>query len=108
MGLLDPIQLGGCLAHNRVLFGPIVTNLGTDDRTFSTGHTAFYERRAQGGCATIVLEEASVHDGDWPYERSPLAARCEQSWREVGRAVHKHGSLAVAAIGHTGTPYERW
>ena len=39
-------------------------------------HTAYYERRARGGCGTIVVEGASVHESDWPYERAPLASRC--------------------------------
>ena len=75
MRLLEPLQLRGATAPNRVMFGPIVTNLGDDDRRFTDRHTAFYERRAAGGCGVIVTEGASVHTSDWPYERAPLAER---------------------------------
>ena len=68
--------LGPRTAPNRVMFGPHVTNLGDDDRRFTARHVAYYERRARGGCGTIVVEGASVHESDWPYERAPLAARC--------------------------------
>ena len=69
---------------NRVLFGPHVTNLGDDDRGFTRRHTAYYERRARGGCGTIVVEGASVHESDWPYERAPLASR-----RRAGLGRHR-------------------
>ena len=81
MRLLEPLQLGPRTAPNRILFGPHVTNLGDDDRCFTARHTAYYERRARGGCGTIVVEGASVHESDWPYERAPLAARAA---RRVG------------------------
>ena len=54
MQLLEPLALGSTTAPNRVMFGPIVTNLGDDDRRFTNRHTAFYERRARGGAGIIV------------------------------------------------------
>ena len=50
----------------------------------------------------IVTETASVHPGDWPYERAPLAAECFAGWSAVAGALHRHGSLALASIGHCG------
>jgi 2,4-dienoyl-CoA reductase (NADPH2) len=84
------------------MFGPIVTNLGDDDRQFTPRHVAFYERRAQGGCSVIVTEGASVHPGDWPYERAPLASRCGDGWRRIAAAVHRHGGLVLASLDHSG------
>ena len=88
-------------ARNRVLFGPHETNLGWD-RSLSERHLAYYERRAAGGAGVIVTEEASVHDSDWPYERCPLARECGPGWRGVAQMARRHGTLALAAIGHTG------
>ena len=99
--LLDPVDLGPRRAPNRVLFGPHPTNLG-DERRFSARHIAYYERRARGGCGTIVVEEAAVHTSDWPYERSPLAAHAAPGWSRIADAVHRHGALCIAALGHTG------
>ncbi|HKA03405.1 MAG TPA: 2,4-dienoyl-CoA reductase, partial [Acidimicrobiales bacterium] len=101
MSLLEPLALGGRTAPNRVLFGPHVTNLGRD-RSLSDRHIAYYGRRAAGGCGVIVTEEASVHDSDWPYERAPRAADCAAGWRLVADAVHAHGALVIAALGHAG------
>jgi mycofactocin system FadH/OYE family oxidoreductase 1 len=101
VNLLTPLGLGSLTAPNRVLFGPHVTNLG-DDRALSTRHVAYYERRARGGCGTVVVEEASVHASDWPYERSPLASKCADGWSAIASVCHAHGSLVVAGLGHAG------
>jgi 2,4-dienoyl-CoA reductase (NADPH2) len=100
--LLSPLPMRTRTMKNRLLFGPHVTNLGTDDRSFSARHLAYYRRRAVGGSGTIVVEEASVHDSDWPYERAPLAARCAEGWSHLAAIGRDEGSLVLAAIGHTG------
>jgi mycofactocin system FadH/OYE family oxidoreductase 1 len=102
MKLLDPLSLGPREASNRVMFGPHVTNLGDDDRRFTSRHTAYYERRAAGGCGIVVTEGASVHDSDWPYERAPLAQRCAAGWKSIANACHDHGTLVIASLDHAG------
>ncbi len=102
MSLVQSLSLGSRTAPNRVMFGPHVTNLGTDERTFSPEHVAYYERRAIGGCGVIVVEGASVHESDWPYERAPLASRCAAGWASIAEACHRHGSLVIASLDHSG------
>lgn len=102
MQLLQPLSLGNVTAPSRVMFGPHVTNLGDDDRRFTSRHTAYYERRAAGGCGVIVTEGASVHDSDWPYERAPLASRCGDGWAAIAEACHRHGALVIASLDHAG------
>lgn len=102
MKLLEPISFGPRQAPNRVLFGPHVTNLGDDERSLTHRHVAYYERRARGGCGTIVVEGASVHESDWPYERAPLAERCAEGWSQVVGACRPHGSLVIASLDHAG------
>jgi 2,4-dienoyl-CoA reductase-like NADH-dependent reductase (Old Yellow Enzyme family) len=50
----------------------------------------------------IVTEDASVHPIDHPYERAPLASECGPGWRRIADAVHTHGTLLVAGLGHAG------
>jgi 2,4-dienoyl-CoA reductase (NADPH2) len=102
MKLLQELRIGQVVARNRVMFGPIVTNLGNDDREFTESHRAFYEARARGGAGVIVFEGASVHESDWPYERAPLASKCESSWQMLAATVHTHGALAIASLDHAG------
>ena len=102
MQILTPLTLGPRTAPNRIMFGPHVTNLGADDRSLTARHVAYYERRAAGGCGTVVIEGASVHGSDWPYERAPLADRCAAGWRSVVEACRPHGSLVIASLDHAG------
>ncbi|MFZ9427376.1 MAG: mycofactocin system FadH/OYE family oxidoreductase 1 [Ilumatobacteraceae bacterium] len=102
MRISTNLDIGGRAAPNRIMFGPHVTNLGDDERTFTSRHVAYYERRARGGCGIIVTEGASVHASDWPYERAPLADRCGDGWRAIADACHAHGSLVIAALDHAG------
>jgi len=102
MRLLEPLALrGGITAPNRVLFGPHETNLGRN-RSISERHLAYYERRMAGGTGTLVTEEASVHESDWPYERAPLATDCAEGWQSIAEAARQHGTVALAGIGHNG------
>jgi 2,4-dienoyl-CoA reductase (NADPH2) len=85
--------------------GPIVTNLGDDDRRCTPRHVAFYERRARGGAGIIVTEGASVHPSDWPYERAPLAERWGGDglgWAAIVDACRPHGALVLAGLTHAG------
>jgi len=100
--LLEPLALRGTTARNRIMFGPHVTNLGDDHRRFTTRHTAYYARRAEGGCGVVVTEGASVHPLDWPYERAPLAERCADGWAAIAQACHDRGATVLAALDHAG------
>ncbi|MHB1137639.1 MAG: mycofactocin system FadH/OYE family oxidoreductase 1 [Microthrixaceae bacterium] len=101
MKLLEPLDLGARVAPNRVILGPHETNLGRR-RSISERHVAYYARRAAGGAGTIVIEEASVHPSDWPYERAPLADDCAEGWARVARACQDEGAVVLAALGHAG------
>lgn len=102
MGLLDELAIGSRTAPNRLVFGPHVTNLGDDERRLTDRHVEYYARRARGGCGTIVVEGASVHPSDWPYERAPLADRCSHGWERIVSACRPHGALVVASLDHAG------
>lgn len=102
MHILQPLSIGARRSPSRLMFGPHVTNLGDDDRSITERHVAYYAARARGGCGVIVIEGASVHESDWPYERAPLANRCGEGWKAIGEAVHEHGALAIASLDHAG------
>ena len=106
MGLLQPLSLGphdsALVLTSRVMFGPHVTNLGDLDRRLSARHTAYYQRRARGGCGAIVVEGASVHESDWPYERAPRADRCSDGWAAIVAACRPYGAAVIASLDHAG------
>ena len=84
-----------------MLFGPHETNLARG-RALSDRHVAYYRRRAAGGAGILVTETASVHAGDQPYERAPLAADCRAGWTAVVAACRPFGTLVLASLGSTG------
>jgi mycofactocin system FadH/OYE family oxidoreductase 1 len=102
MQLLEPLTIGPRRSRNRLLFGPHVTNLGDDERRLTNRHVAYYQRRMSGGCGMVVVEEASVHDSDWPYERAPLASRCVDGWARLGEMGASEGAMVLASLGHAG------
>jgi mycofactocin system FadH/OYE family oxidoreductase 1 len=99
--LTGPVALCGRTAPSRVVFGPHETNLGTG-RALSDRHVAYYAARAAGGAGVLVVETASVHPSDWPYERAPLASACGPGWRAVADACRPYGTLVLAGLGHAG------
>jgi len=99
--LLDPLMLGGRVARNRLMFGPHETNLAVR-RGFSAAAIAYYRRRAAGGVGTIVLESASVHESDWPYERCPDLDAILPGWRLAAETLHTDQALVLAGLGHSG------
>ena len=99
--LADPVGLGHRQARNRLVFGPHETNLARR-RALSDRHVAYYRARASGGAGVVVVEEASVDDSDWPYERAPLAALAPEGWARISLACHEEGALVIAALGHAG------
>ncbi len=99
--LVEPVRLGGREARTRLVFGPHETNLAKR-RALSDRHVAYYRARAAGGAGVIVVEEASVDDSDWPYERAPLAAHAAEGWSRISVACQDEGALVIAALGHAG------
>ena len=94
VNLLEPLVIGTHEAPSRVVLGPHETNLG-ERRAISERHVAYYRRRAAGGAGVVTVEEASVHDSDWPYERAPLAADCSPGWAAVADVCHAEGALVL-------------
>lgn len=99
--LTEPFTLAGRTAPSRVLFGPHETNFGAR-RSLSERHVAYYERRAEGGTGILVVENASVHASDHPYERAPLADECGHGWNRIAATCRPHGTLVLAGLTHHG------
>ena len=100
-GCCDPVTIGSRTSPSRILLGPHETNLARG-RAVSERHVAYYRRRAEGGAGVVVVETASVHPSDWPYERAPLASACGEGWRAVAAACASSGTLVLAGLGHCG------
>ena len=123
--ILDNLKLRSRVAPSRVLFGAHCTNFATDNLP-NERHAAYYARRARGGAGLIVMEEASVHHSDWPYEKAiqgynehivaryRLVAEHPAAWgfalaqlghngMQASGHVHKHVTFAPSAIANPAT-----
>lgn len=98
----EPYDLRGRTLPSRVLFGPHVTNLADPSRprAFSADHVAHYRARAAGGTGVVVVEAASVHASDHPYEYAPAVDR--DGWAAIATACRPYGTAVLAGLGHAG------
>ncbi|HRD48788.1 MAG: FAD-dependent oxidoreductase [Candidatus Competibacter sp.] len=101
--LFTPLLLGSKRASNRFVFAAHQTNFATHNR-LTERHAAYYEARAAGGAGLIVLEGSVVHPSDWPYEYAVFGhdPAVVDGYRQVAKAVHRHGALVLAHLTHSG------
>ena len=101
--LFAPLDLGSRRAASRIVFAAHQTNFATHNR-FEKRHAAYYAARAAGGVGTIVLEGSVVHPSDWPYEYAIFGydPQVVDGYRLVADAIHRHDTLALAHLTHSG------
>ncbi len=101
--LFSPLMMGKVTLPNRICFLAHRTNFGRKG-VLNDRHTAYYARRARGGCGLIILGELSIHPNDRPWESVIEACHPQviKEYRSLGEAVHRHGTLVFAQLGHHG------
>lgn len=101
--LADPVRLGPLVARNRIVFPAHLTNAAVA-RLPTARHAAYYGARAAGGAGLIITEEQSVDPADRPYEKlvDGTDPAVVPGYRAIADAVHAHGALVLAQVGHNG------
>lgn len=100
--LLQPLQLGSILLHNRVIMAPLTRCRALNDHVPSPLMAQYYAQRATAGLiiaeATMVMENNSAF---WmePGIYSPAQIA---GWKEVTDAVHAKGGKIFLQIWHGG------
>ncbi|WP_433785984.1 FAD-dependent oxidoreductase [Actinomycetospora sp. CA-101289] len=99
----DPVRLGPLVARNRIVFPAHLTSAAVARRP-TAQHAAYYGARAAGGAALIITEEQSVDHADRPYEKlvDGTDPAVVPGYRAIADAVHAHGALVLAQLGHNG------
>ena len=59
--LFSPFRIRDVELHNRLVFQPHFTALGTLDGQPTDAHVAYHEERARGGVALIIFESQAIH-----------------------------------------------
>ncbi|PWE54653.1 oxidoreductase [Metarhizobium album] len=101
--LFSPLKLGPHRLKNRIVFGAHTANMAVEGLP-TERHVAYYEERAIGGAAMIVVEPMPVHAatvltrGNFRHSDDAVIPH----FRKVADAIRKHGSIAIQQLYHIG------
>jgi 2,4-dienoyl-CoA reductase-like NADH-dependent reductase (Old Yellow Enzyme family)/thioredoxin reductase len=62
--LFQPGRIGTIESKNRIVYAPVVLNAAGADGSVSRSQLQYYKERAKGGAGLIIVEAASVHEGN--------------------------------------------
>lgn len=101
--LFSPLKVGSRTLRNRIVFGAHTANMAVNGVP-GPQHAAYYEERAIGGAAMIVVEPMPVHPaavltrGNFrPSDDSVIP-----HFRTVTDAIKRHGAVAIQQLYHIG------
>lgn len=101
--LFQPLQLRHKTLRNRIVFGAHTANM-SDMGLPGERHRGYYEERARGGAAMIVVEPVPVHRtavltrGNFRHSTDEIIPH----FRKVTDAVHAHGAVICHQLYHVG------
>jgi len=101
--LFSPLPLGKVTLPNRICFLAHRTNFA-DKGCLNERHTAYYQRRAHGGCGLIIVGELAIHPNDRPWTTLVEAwdPRVVHDFRKLTAAVHEFHTPIFAQLTHHG------
>ena len=101
--LFSPVDLRGLTLKNRSVFGAHTANMARDGLPWEQ-HIAYYEERAIGGAAMIVVEPVPVHAaavltrGNFRHASDEIIPH----FRKLTEAVKRHDTVIVQQLYHVG------
>jgi 2,4-dienoyl-CoA reductase-like NADH-dependent reductase (Old Yellow Enzyme family) len=101
--IFQPLQLRHKTLRNRINFGAHTANMAEGGLP-GERHRGYYEERARGGAAMIVVEPVPVHAsavltrGNFKHSSDEIIPH----FRKITDAVHAHGSVICQQIYHVG------
>lgn len=103
--LFSSLKIGRLSLRNRIVMAPIDTNLADENGQVTDALLAFYDRRAVGGVAMIIVENSQV---DYPTGKNTirqLAIDHEDKipgLKKLSRTLHNYDTVAAIQIHHAG------
>jgi 2,4-dienoyl-CoA reductase-like NADH-dependent reductase (Old Yellow Enzyme family)/thioredoxin reductase len=101
--IFRPLQLRHKTLRNRIVFGAHTANM-SDMGLPGERHRGYYEERARGGAAMIVVEPVPVHRaavltrGNFRHSTDDIIPH----FRKLTEAVHDHGAVICHQLYHVG------
>ncbi|MCL6635781.1 MAG: NADH:flavin oxidoreductase [Peptococcaceae bacterium] len=102
--LFSPFQLGGMTLKNRIVLAPTTTCFATPDAGVTDKLIGYYEERARGGAALLIVEPGVVSPRGKLFERS-MGIYDDAAVAPLSRlteAVKKHGAAVFIQLCHAG------
>ena len=103
--LFEPIQLGRQQFRNRIFASPQDFPGLTTDRFLTKDGTAFYERKAIGGFASVCVGDFMVDSRaghSHPFQLRGDDVRGKVSLTLTANAITRHGAVASVELNHAG------
>jgi 2,4-dienoyl-CoA reductase (NADPH2) len=103
--LLAPGRIGTLVLRNRILMCPMGDLLANPDGTVGDDQAAYFEARARGGAACLIVGSVSVAYPRGSFSARQLAAsgaRHLPGLADLAARVHRHGALIAAQLVHNG------
>lgn len=103
--LFMPGRISVLELRNRIVMAPIDTNLADEEGNVTEPLLAFYERRAAGGAAMIIVENSQV---DFPIGKNTkrqLSIHGDgkvKGLKRLAETIHREGAIAAIQIHHAG------
>jgi 2,4-dienoyl-CoA reductase-like NADH-dependent reductase (Old Yellow Enzyme family) len=103
--LLEPGNIGGLALRNRILMCPMGDLLGNADGTVSERQAAYFEARAAGGAALLLVGSVAVTYPSGTFDARQLALADDgfvPGMRDLADRAHRHGAAIAAQLMHVG------
>lgn len=103
--LLAPGRIGGMTLRNRIFMTPMGSNLAEADGTLGDRIKAYYEARAAGGAALLLMGSVSI---SWPLgsaNANQVAVSDDRfipGFADLAARVHRHGAKLALQLQHAG------
>jgi 2,4-dienoyl-CoA reductase (NADPH2) len=103
--LLAPGRIGSMTLRNRILMCPMGDNQATDGGYVTDQQVAYFEARARGGAALLLVGSVGVTAPDGlssPRQSAIGDASFVEGWRRLADRVHEHGGRVALQLVHNG------
>ena len=104
--LLSPYSINELVLKNRILMAPMGDNLCNEDGSISERQERYFEARAKGGCAGIILGSVGVSrpcGQATPLELSLANDDLIESYKLFVQKMHTYDCKVIAQIKHGGS-----
>jgi len=103
--LLSPGRIGHLELRNRILMCPMGDNQATDDGYVTDQQIAYFEERARGGAALLLVGSVGVTAPDGlssPRQSAIAHDSMTDGWSKLAARVHAHGARVALQLVHNG------